>query len=454
MRNEPMMKPYRLGWKEMGEYRQDQMGKVIELTERFGRVVHVTMLGIPIYFITEPNIIREMLIRHPNEQHKDRFTTHMFKRMLGEGVLTAEDEAWRQQRKLIQPIFHAARIHDFTNVFASQAREMCEQWQTGNIYQLDQEMMALTLRIICRTMFSEDIEGLVGQMGEHLKVVAAEAQLQLKFGLTIPNWVPLPTYRRQNRAVKGLQELLLTIIHKRQNQLQNNEDVPPDLLTMLLTAQYEDGLPMSDDQVLNECLTVFFAGHETTSVSLTWVWIELLQHPEILQKLAAEVDEKLGGRPVTYDDLAEMPYLSQVIKETLRLHPSAAAIARDVIAPFEVDGFHFQPKDTLVVHINTLHHQADFYPEPDRFNPDRFGPDQEQPDRYTYMPFGAGPRICIGNAFATLEMEMVLATMIQSLRLSLVPGQEFVPEQLITLRPRDGVQVKVEALGIRSTAED
>ncbi|MCB0185002.1 MAG: cytochrome P450 [Caldilineaceae bacterium] len=437
-------RPYRLSFKEMGEFRRDQMNTIAELTARLGRVAHVSMLGIPLYFISEPAIIREILIRHTDELKKDRFTMHMFKRFLGEGLVTAEGEPWQQQRKLMQPIFHAAHIHDFAAVFAEQAQAMCQRWRVGDTIQLEREMMALTLRIICRTMFSTDIDGLIDKMGELLRVLLAEAQSQLTFGLPIPNWLPLPTYLRQNRAIQGLHELLLAIIHKRQTQIAHGEDVPSDLLTMLLTARYDDGRPMSDTQVLHECMTIFFAGHETTAVGLTWIWVELLQHPAILARLTDEVQQVLGSRTIGYDDLRRMPYVTQVIKEALRLHPPVAAFARQVVAAFDVDEYGFKSGDTLVFSINTLHHQAEFYPNPDCFDPERFGADRTAPDRYTYMPFGAGARICVGNAFAMLEMQIVLATMMQTQRLALAPGQTFAPIQLITLRPRNGVKVQVQ----------
>lgn len=435
--------PYRLSFGEMGEFRRDQMNKIDELISRFGPIVHVSMLGIPIYFISDPEVIREILIRHPNRLKKDRFTMHMFKRFLGESLLTTEGEAWQQQRKLIQPIFHAAHIHDFVAVFGEQAQAMCHRWRVDDTIQIEREMMALTLRIICRTMFSTDIDGQIDQIEKLLKVLIAEAQSQLNLGMPIPNWVPLPTYRRQNRAIQGLHELLLTIIHRRQDQLANGAEVPADLLTMLLTAKYEDGSAMSDTQVLDECMTIFFAGHETTAVGLTWAWAELLQHPDILARLRDEIDKVLGKRAIRYDDLEQLPYLSQVIKETLRLHPPVAAFSRAVTAAFDVNEHHFQPGATLVFTINTLHHQAEFYPNPGCFDPERFGADRTAPDRYTYMPFGAGSRICVGNAFAMLEMQIVLATMVQSLQLSLVPGQTFTPVQLITLRPQNGVKVQV-----------
>lgn len=436
-------RPYRLSFNEMGEFRRNQMNMIAELTMRLGRVAHVSMLGIPIYFISEPEIIHALLIRHTSEIKKDRFTMHMFKRFLGEGLVTAEGEPWQQQRKLMQPLFHATHIHDFAAIFAEQTQQMCQRWRGGDTIQLEREMMALALRIICRTMFSADIDGQIDKMEELLKALIAEAQSQLTFGLTIPNWLPLPTYIRQNRAIRGLQELLLAIIHKRQTQIAQGEEAPSDLLTMLLTARYEDGRLMSDMQVLHESMTVFFAGHETTAVGLTWAWVELLQHPAILARLADEIQKVLGNRTIGYDDLQQMPFLTQVVKETLRLHPPVAAFARQATEPFEVDGYHFKPGDMLVFSINTLHHQAEFYPNPHCFEPERFGADSKAPDRYTYMPFGAGSRICVGNAFAMLEMQVVLATMIQSRQFALVPGQTFEPLQLITLRPRNGVKMQV-----------
>ena len=439
-------KPYRLNFKEMGEFRTDQINKISELTDRLGRVAYVSMLGIRVYLISEPEMIREIIVRHAGQLHKDRFTSSMFKRMLGQGIVIAEEEQWRQQRKLIQPIFHATHIDEFATTFAHHAQEMCAAWRVGDTIHLETEMMELTLRIICETMFSADIDGLVDKLGEHLNVMVIEAQAQLASGLVIPDWVPLPTYRRQNGAIEKNHELLLGIIHKRQAQIRNGDEVPADLLTMLLRAEYEDGSSMSDRQVLDECMTIFFAGHETTAVGLTWAWIELLQHPDILQRLTDEIRDAVGDRSIGYADLAQMPYLGQVVKESLRLHPPVAAFSRSPIEEFEIDGYHFRPKDLLVLSINTMHQQEEFYPDPTRFDPERFGPDKEQPDRYMYMPFGAGSRICIGNAFATLEMQVVLATMVQSLRLSLIPGQEFVPEQLITLRPRDGVTVRVDVV--------
>jgi cytochrome P450 len=212
---------------------------------------------------------------------------------------------------------------------------------------------------------------------------------------------------------------------------------------MLLSARDEAGNPLSEQQVMDECLTIFVAGHETTAVALTWAWALLLQHPAVLAKLTDEVDTALGAAPVSYAALAQLPYLTQVVKEVLRCYPPAQGFGRTPTAPFTINDHAFQPGDTIIVSIHTLHHQAAFYPDPETFRPERFADDAPPLPRYAYMPFGAGPRTCIGNAFAMLELQVVLATMVQSLRLALAPNQAIVPETLVTLRPKRGVRVQV-----------
>ncbi|MEM7129908.1 MAG: cytochrome P450 [Chloroflexota bacterium] len=438
-----MTNTYRLTFNELGEFRRDQRNMILQLTERLGRVAHINILGIKMHLVSDPDVIRELLVRNSHQLHRDSFTTNVLGRMLGQGLFIAEDQAWQRQRKLVQPIFHAVHIQDFVQIFAQQARDMCKGWVAGQTYPLDQEMMALTLRIICQTMFSADIEGETERLGTLMRIMLTEAEAQLKSGLPLPAWLPTPGNLRQKRAIRGIHELLRSIIRERHERIELGEEVESDLLTMLLMARDEDGEPMSQRQVLDECMTVFFAGHETTAVALTWAWSVLLQEPDVLNRLREEIINTIGDQTITYEHIAQMPYLSQVLKETLRLYPPAPGFGRTPTEPFQVNGHQFNPGDTIIVSINTLHYQNEFYPDPEHFDPERFAPEQEQPDRYMYMPFGAGSRICIGNAFAMLEMQVVLATMIQMAAMKLENNQEIVPETLVTLRPKNGVKIQV-----------
>lgn len=440
-----MKKPYRLSWREMQRLRTDQLNTIYDLTATLGNVAQVNVFGTTLHLVSDPDVIRELLVKRPHQLHRDATTTRILGRLVGSGVFIAEDEAWQRQRKLIQPVFHAAHIHDFVDVFAEQTREMCASWPEGEVQQLDQEMMKLALQVICQTMFGTDIVHSVERIGALMHAAMVETEAQLRFGLPLPDWLPLPGLRRQRQALAGVHQLLWEIIRDHQEQLARGGHPNTDLLTMLLTARDEAGESLSEEQVLDECMTIFVAGHETTAVALTWTWALLLQHPEIFARLQREIQEVVGERPITYTDIKQLPYLTQVIKESLRYYPPAPGFGRTPTEPFSINDHDFNPGDTIIVSSYTLHRQAKFYPDPDRFCPDRFAADAEPPPRYAYIPFGAGSRTCIGNAFATLEMQVVLATMIQSVSLLLVPDQEIVPETLVTLRPKRGVQVRVEA---------
>jgi cytochrome P450 len=219
-----------------------------------------------------------------------------------------------------------------------------------------------------------------------------------------------------------------------------------DFLSILLQARDEDGNPMSDDQLMAECLTLFGAGHETTATALGWAWYLLCQHPEIYQKVQQEVDTVLQGRTPTYEDLARLPYCLQVFKETLRLYPPAYATSRRALHDVEIDGYHLAKNQIALIAPYTLHRRPEYFPEPEKFDPERFTPEREkQLPRYAFVPFGAGPRICIGLYFSMMEGHLLLATLAQRVKFSLLPGQNITPDPLhhLTLRPASGVNVSV-----------
>ena len=225
-----------------------------------------------------------------------------------------------------------------------------------------------------------------------------------------------------------------------------------DLLTMLIMARDEEGRPLSDREILDECLTIFVAGHETTAVATTWTMAMLLQHPADFERLKWDIETELQGSRLSVDKIKSLPYLTQVINESMRRFPPAHGFARTPLESFTIDGHTFNRGDIVIISTHALHHQADFYPDPFRFDPDRFGPDKPPPQRYAFLPFGAGPRICIGNAFATLEMQVILTTLIQSLEIDIVPGQEIEPVIMLTLRPKDGLKIVAHKRASPTTA--
>lgn len=443
-----MTTPYRLTWQEMQEFRRDQLNAIARLIDQHGPVAKIKVLNMQIYLICDPDLIRELLIQHPQQLHRDPFTSRALGRIIGDGLFIAEGASWTRKRKLMQPIFHAAHIRRFADAFAAETRAMCAGWNKGQEIQLEQEMMGLALRIICSTMFGADVSDRVARIGTLMQAIMTEAEGQLRNGLPIPSWLPTPGNRRQNRALAEIRALLLRIIRARREEVDAGSDGRSDLLTMLLLARDDDGQPLSEEEVLDECLTIFVAGHETTAVALAWTWLLLLQHPEILTQVRREAEAQPSIDEQSGDLSQALPHLTGVIKESLRLYPPAAAFGRTPTEAFEAGGHAFAPGDTIIISTYVMHHLPHLYPEPERFHPDRFRADAEQPPRYAYLPFGAGSRTCIGNAFAMLEMQVALATMLQMVDLSLTPGQSFEPETVVTLRPRNGVRVRVDEVRV------
>jgi cytochrome P450 len=429
----------KLNFSEIKAFQEDQLSFVQRMAEDLGGVAHVNMMGINLFFISEPAVIREVLIHCGDKLHRDPFTSRVFRRFMGNGVFMAEGDDWRRQRKLVQPAFHATRIRDYTEIMATSTQEMVNGWQPGQTVILDEALTQLTLNIIAKTMFDVDLADDVARIGWWMKEILTVGEAQLKMPMLPPSWLPTPGNRRQQSALRAVKSHLRQIIAQR---AATGED-RGDLLSMLLNARDEEGDPMPEDQLLDECVTLFVAGHETTAAALTWTWFLLAQHPPVIARLRAEVDSVLGGRQISFADLNQLPYLEAVVKETLRLYPPAFGFGRQVMQPFTALGHHFPHKAVLLFSSYATHRRPDLWREPEAFRPERFLDTDNIPDRYTYFPFGVGSRICLGNMFAMLEAQVILASMLQRIELTLVNPNPVVMDTLITLRPRDPLHMQV-----------
>jgi cytochrome P450 len=255
------------------------------------------------------------------------------------------------------------------------------------------------LRIIAKTMYGVDLADQTAAIGHHMQTLLSIAEAQLGQFVVAPSWLPTRQNRRQKEALAAVRALLRDIIRQRQAEGVDKGD----LLSMLLQARDEDGRPMPEEQLLDECMTLFVAGHETTAAALTWCFALLTDHPAVAERLTAEVDEVLQGQPIQFEQIAALPYLDGVLKETLRLYPPAFGFGRAVQEPFSVAGTAFPQKAILRFSVYATHHSPLYYDEPEAFRPERFLDEATKPDRYTYLPFGAGSRICVGNMFAMME---------------------------------------------------
>lgn len=430
----------KLSFAEMRAFRNNQLPFMLQTAVEIGGVAHLQMMGLNLFIISEPAMIRELLLQHGHQMHRDPFVARVFRRFMGQGVFIAEGETWRRQRRLMQPAFHAQRIHSYAATMAAYTREMMADWQPGQVVAIDRELTQLTLRIIAKTMFGVDIAAQTAVLGNLMQEILTTGEAQLKMPFLPPAWLPTPGNRRQQRALRQVKSLLRDLIAARRVA-----DVDQgDLLSMLLLARDEEGQPMPEAQLLDECVTLFVAGHETTAAALTWAWYLLAQQPAVLAQLQMEVQSVVGDTAVTFDHLAHMPLLEAVIKETLRLYPPAFGFGRQTLEPFTVGDTHFPQGAVILFSVYATHHRPDLWPEPEAFRPERFLDKAATPDRYTYLPFGAGARICLGNLFAMMEAQVILATMAQQGGLTLATDKPVTLDTVITLRPRDPLRLRVE----------
>ncbi len=412
------------------------------VAEACGEVGYFKAGPMRIYLLNNPEHIKDVLVTHHKNFVKSR-GLQLAKRILGEGLLTSEGEFHLRQRRLVQPAFHRQRLEGYGEVMCAQARRMCEGWHDHAEVDVAEEMMRLTLAIVGKTLFGANVEEEADEIGQ-----ALTAAMGLFSRLTNPlaeilEKLPLPSNIRFFRAKHRLDATIYRIIAERRT---SGED-RGDLLSMLLMAQDEegDGGRMTDLQVRDEAMTLFLAGHETTAIALTWTWYLLAQHPEIEAKLYAELQDVLAQRPPAVEDFPRLIYTRMVLAESMRLFPPAYVFGRMAVDDYQIGPYYAPAGATLLVSPYILHRMARFYSEPLRFMPERWTAEAEsERHKFAYIPFGGGPRICIGEGFAWMEGVLVLAALAQHWKLRLVPNHPIELQPLITLRPKFGMKMKLE----------
>lgn len=419
----------------------DPLAFGLDIARQYGDIAYYKAGPLHVYQLAHPDLARQILVEEPEKFVKSRFIKRAFRPFAGEGLLTSDGALWKQQRKLIQPAFNHSRLASYSAVMVARALQMVDSFKDGHVIEVDVEMAKLTLEIVVKSLFGADFRRESEEVGGLMVAVLNAANQRLNQILRLPSWVPTRRNLREKRALARLDEMLHAVITTRRASGEQMDD----LLSVLLAAvDEESGARMSDRQLRDEMMTLFLAGHETTANAMTWTWYLLSQHPEVEAKLRGELDEVLGVRAPTAADLPNLPYTDMLIREVLRLYPPAPGFAREPIEDVDIGGY-VVPKGSLVT-VNTYALQRDprFFGDPERFDPQRFARGwEERIPRYAYLPFGGGPRVCIGNGFAMTEARLILATVAQRCRLSLEPHQNVVPVQLVTLRPKDSVRMRL-----------
>ena len=428
--------------------RNNPIAVFLDAAHRFGEVSYFKIGPRRGFLVTNPADIRHVLQDNARNYRKSPLYDKL-RVLLGNGLLTSEGDFWLRQRRIAQPAFHRQRIAGLAQVMAGAAREAADRWEAlaaaGRAVDVDDEMMRLTRSVVLRTLLGADLGPFSDTVDEAWKVLNEHIGESF-WSLGLTDWWPSARKRRFQAARAVLRGAVEHVIAERRRHPSDSADSDgADLLSMLMTARDEDtGETMTDEQLRVEVTTFLLAGQETTSLALTWIWYLLSQHPAARQRLEDEIDWVLGGRSPEYGDLANLPYARMVIDEAMRLYPPAWGFSREAIGDDEVGGFHL-PRGFLVFVIPfVLHRLPAYWSHPATFDPERFTPEAsaERP-KFVYLPFGAGPRQCIGNQFALIEAHLVLATLAQRYRLTLVPGHPVDPWPLITLRPRFGMPMHI-----------
>jgi cytochrome P450 len=419
------------------EFRKDPAGFLEKVARQYGDVVYLPLGRQHIYYLGHPDAIRDILVAQQHKFKKSRMLERA-RVLLGDGLLTSEGEHHRRQRRLVQPAFHRDRLAGYGAAMVDRAAMVRDQWSSHKPIDVLQEMMRLTLAIVARTLFSAEVDSEADEIGGALTQVFDLFEVVLMPFSELLEKLPLPAVRRFKRARKRLDATIYRLIEERRT---SGGDAG-DLLSMLLLARDEEGTGgMTDQEIRDEALTLFLAGHETTADALTWAWYLLSQNPQAEAALHAELDRVLAGRTPSFEDLPHLRYTESVFSEALRLYPPAWGIGRRALEDYRVGDFLIPARSVVLTSPYAVHRDPRWFADPLAFRPERWLADDPARPKFAYFPFGGGARVCIGERFAWMEGTLLLAALGQRWRLRLEPGHRVETHARITLRPKHGMRM-------------
>jgi cytochrome P450 len=424
---------------------RDRLGLMTGVTEKYGDAVRFTMGPKSLYFFNHPEHAKHVLADNHANYHKGIGLIHA-KRVLGDGLLTSEGDLWRRQRRTIQPTFQRERLARFAGTVAGEADALVRRWRGragGAPVDVVEEMTHVALGVMGKTLLDTDL-GAYESVGHAFDVVQDQAMFEMQTLGMVPHRAPLPRHFRFRKARRELDRVVSELVDTRQREGYEGRD---DMLSRLLLAYRDE----SDEQVRrqrlsDELITILLAGHETTAATLSWTWYRVSQNPEIGQRMHAEAVEVLGDRLPRYEDLHELRYITMVLQEAMRLYPPVWILPRRAVGPDEIGGYPVPAGADVMICPYTLHRHPEFWDDPDRFDPDRFDTERAAArHRYAYIPFGGGPRFCVGSNLGMMEAVFVAAMVAREFQLDLASGRQVVGEPMLSLRVKDGLPMTIRA---------
>ncbi len=403
------------------------------LASNYGDIVCYRPAPDTAYLINHPDYVRHVLVDNNRNYSKETHSNQMFHAVVADGLLTAEGEAWRKQRRMMQPAFHHTRLEPLDTMIGEATDAMLARWQVraeqDQPVDVAREMAALTLTVTNRALFGVDLGEEVREIGEMVNRAGA--------------FMEKPSDPRVIESMRNLNAVVERIVRSRKQNFRDGGDL---LSSMILARDSETGEPMTDEQLRNQIMTLMLAGYETTSSSLTWTWYLLSQNPEAAERVQTEVRAVLHDRAPRYQDLEQLPYTRNALNESLRLFPPAWTLGRRALGEDEIGGYYVAPNTVIAICIYTLHRHPDFWKDPEAFQPERFAPENSAGrHKFAYVPFGAGPRQCIGNTFGLMEASLIIAGISRRYRLELVPGTDVRPQAVFVLTPARDILMSLHA---------
>jgi len=431
------------------EFAKSPLSFFKRLTNDYEDVVEFHLPLIDMALVVDADIAHKILVSEAKNFRKADRDVKIMGTILGNGLVTNNDTpSHKVHRKLVQPGFHFRRMEAYTKTMSDYTEQYIANWEGGTVRSISDDMFKLTMYIVTKTLFDTDMDSMeneADQIGETMKVVQDMINKRFLQIIPMPDWVPSPGNLKLSKARKTLHQTIDQIIQSRMKP--NGEiDDNGDMMSMLLLAEYEDGSKMSPKQVMDELITLFVAGHETTSNALSWAFYLLAKHPEIQTKLQTELDAVLKGKTAEFSNLSDLIYTEMVIKESMRLLPPVWTLNTRQANEDTIIGDYLFPQDKVIfISPFANHTNPKYFPNPEKFDPERFSAENEKSiPKHVYIPFGTGPRVCIGQAFAMMEAKLILASIVQCFEISLAKGQELNPQAQITLSNKDGMNVYIK----------
>ncbi len=425
---------------------RDPIGFLGHSPEKYPDIFRFRLLNRKVYVLNSPDFAQYVLQENAKNYQKGE-AYKVLALLLGNGLLNSEGDFWKRQRRLAQPAFHRESLKRVCDIVTNSTQEMLLRWkkQEGQTLNFTREMAALTIEIVAKALFTADVkENDINTVWQSVNYLNGMAMRMIRNPLALPFWAPVPSYIKARKSIADLDKLVYGIIQKRKQ----GGSFAPDLIQLLLETQDEDtGETMNEQQLRDEVMTIFLAGHETTVTALSWTWYLLKQHPAEEARLKKEA-EQFSGRQIAFEDLPAMKFWKQVVNESMRLYPSVFAVGRRLLQDDVIGGFDVPHDTRVLVNIMGLHHHPQYWSEPWKFIPARFENfESKGSNRFVFIPFGGGPRICIGNNFAMMEMQIINALLAQHVELDLL-SHNIKPVPQITLKPGKGVMVKVKKVSV------